>query len=160
MHCTVPLTCRTALHEDFEALVALRMRAMRESLERIGRFDPERARSRLRDSFEPAHMRVFLHEGAIIGCVTVRTESTWSAWVEHFYLEPSFQGQGIGAAILAVLHQRADQNGVTLRLSVLRESDANRFYRRHGYQQTHADAFDIYYERQPVRSPAGPIQTP
>jgi hypothetical protein len=32
---------------DFEALLALRMAAMRESLEKVGRFDPQRARERL-----------------------------------------------------------------------------------------------------------------
>jgi hypothetical protein len=38
---------RTARPEDFEALVALRIEAMRESLERVGRFDPVRARGGL-----------------------------------------------------------------------------------------------------------------
>ena len=37
-----------------EALVALRIEAMRESLERIGRFDPDRARQLFLDGFEPA----------------------------------------------------------------------------------------------------------
>ena len=32
---------------DFEDLLALRLRAMRESLERIGRYDEQRARERL-----------------------------------------------------------------------------------------------------------------
>jgi hypothetical protein len=40
------ITLTTAAAEDFEALVALRIDAMRESLERIGRFDPARARER------------------------------------------------------------------------------------------------------------------
>jgi hypothetical protein len=34
------------LAADFDSLVALRIAAMRESLERVGRFDPERARER------------------------------------------------------------------------------------------------------------------
>ena len=38
---------------DFESLAALRIEAMRESLEQLGRFDPERARERLRAGFEP-----------------------------------------------------------------------------------------------------------
>ncbi len=35
---------------NFDELVAIRITAMRDSLERVGRFDPERARERLRKS--------------------------------------------------------------------------------------------------------------
>jgi len=42
---------------DFEELAGLRIAAMRESLERMGRFDPERARERLRSSFVPERTR-------------------------------------------------------------------------------------------------------
>jgi len=37
-----------------EALVAIRIAAMRESLERIGRFDRQRARERFLAGFDPA----------------------------------------------------------------------------------------------------------
>ena len=40
---------------DFDELASLRIAAMRESLERVGRFDPERARERLRATFDPMH---------------------------------------------------------------------------------------------------------
>jgi len=43
--------------DDFEALVALRIEAMRESLERIGRFDRTRARERFLNGFSPTHTR-------------------------------------------------------------------------------------------------------
>src|SRR5437660_5430228 len=46
-----------ATADDFEALVALRIAAMRESLERIGRFDPARARERFAAGFDPARTR-------------------------------------------------------------------------------------------------------
>ena len=39
---------------DLDELVSLRIVAMRESLERVGRFDPARARQRLADSFYPS----------------------------------------------------------------------------------------------------------
>ena len=40
-----------ACDADLDELVALRVEAMRESLERVGRFDPVRAGERLRASF-------------------------------------------------------------------------------------------------------------
>ena len=51
---------------DFEDLLALRIAAMRESLERLGRFDPERARSRLR------HLPPGIHLGNRAGRKTRR----------------------------------------------------------------------------------------
>jgi hypothetical protein len=42
---------------DFDDMVALRIEALRESLERLGRFDPVRARERLAAGFAPEHMR-------------------------------------------------------------------------------------------------------
>lgn len=146
-----PLTCRMATQDDFEALVDLRTRAMRESLERIGRFDAQRVRARLRDSFAPSSMQLVLHDDAIVGCVTVRVVDGEDAWVEHFYLEPHLQGRGIGAAMIDSIHAWADAAGRTLRLAVLRESQANGFYLKHGYRETYREEFDIYYERPPRR---------
>jgi hypothetical protein len=42
-----------AAASDRESLVLIRIEAMRESLERIGRFDPARARERLESGFVP-----------------------------------------------------------------------------------------------------------
>jgi GNAT superfamily N-acetyltransferase len=148
----MPLTSRTATEEDFEALVDLRTRSMRKSLERIGRFDPHRVRARLRDTFAPSSMQLVLQDGSVVGCVTVRAVDARNAWVEHFYLEPSMQGRGIGTAMIKSIHAHADAEGCTLRLSVLRGSEANAFYLKHGYRETQMDDFDVYYGRTPARS--------
>src|SRR5262245_26909572 len=48
---------------DAEALVALRIAAMRESLERIGRFDPQRARDRFLSTFAPEQTQHLVLQG-------------------------------------------------------------------------------------------------
>ena len=50
------LSFRPVATADGEALAALRVEAMRLSLERVGRFDPDRARLRFLDAFE-AHLK-------------------------------------------------------------------------------------------------------
>ena len=52
---------------DFEALLALRLRAMRESLERLGRYDEQRARERLAAGFEPEHTHHIVVDGQRVG---------------------------------------------------------------------------------------------
>ena len=55
----------------------------------------------------------------------------------------------LGAAVLAVIFNEADALGLSLRVGALRDSDANRFYLRHGFTQVEETEWDIYYARQP-----------
>ena len=59
---------------DAEDLASLRVEAMRESLERIGRFDPVRARQRFLSSFLAEHTRAIVLEGQTVGFFVVRPE--------------------------------------------------------------------------------------
>lgn len=138
---------------DFERLLALRILVMREHLERLGRFEPARARARFRAGFAPAYLRLIHREGAFAGCVSLKPEGA-ALLLEHFYLLPGAQGQGLGAAVLALLLAEADAAGKAVRLSVLRGSPAARFYERHGFRCTHEEAWDRYYERPALASGA------
>ena len=138
-----------ASEQDFERLVALRIETMRPSLERIGRFDPERARQRFRDSFRPGHTRLILtDDGALAGCVALGPVDD-GLLLEHFYIAPAAQGAGLGSAVLLRLLEEAATAALPVRLSVLRESKAGRFYARHGFVIVGQDEWDIYYEWRP-----------
>jgi len=123
---------------------------MNPQLAHIGRLDPERSAARFAREFRPGETRLIHAEGAFAGCVTVYADG--AAWViEHFYLTPQHQGRGLGGEVLRRLLAEADAEGVAMRLSVLVESDANRFYARHGFVETHREAFDVHYRREAVR---------
>ena len=131
---------------DFDALVALRIAAMQESLERIGRFDPERARARLAASFEPARTRHIVVDGARVGFVVVKPQV--AEWLlDHLYLHPTAQGHGTGAAVMAQVMAEADAANMPLRVGALNGSDANRFYQRCGFVLVEATELDNYYVR-------------
>jgi GNAT superfamily N-acetyltransferase len=135
-----------AAEADFERLLALRIQVMREHLERIGRFDPERARQRFRAGFRPSSTRLIEAGGVFAGCVSLhRAEDHFE--LEHFYLEPGCQGRGVGAAVLARLLAEADAAGLPVRLGVLKQSAAARFYERHGFRVTGEDEWDVFYAR-------------
>ena len=125
---------------DFEAMLALRIEALRESLTRLGRFDPDVARARLRSQFRPEWMRHLVVGGERVGYFTVEPREG-ELRLHHLYLRPAAQGQGIGAWVLDQVKARA----WPITLAALRESRANGFYLRHGFRVVEEQAFDIEY---------------
>ncbi|HEY8610025.1 MAG TPA: GNAT family N-acetyltransferase [Roseomonas sp.] len=135
---------RPAAEGDFEALLDLSVRVMRAHLERVGRFDPERRRARMRAGFDPALFRLIESEGLIAGCVAIMDHPDHRE-IHSFYLEPWAQGRGLGRAVLdAILAERPDR---PVRIEVLKESPAARFYERAGFRLTGEAPFDLLYER-------------
>ena len=133
---------------DADAMVDIRIAAMRESLDRIGRFDPQRARERFLASFDPSLCRFIEVDGVRVGFILVRPQD--DHWLlDHFYILPEHQGKGIGTAALRHVFNDADARHKEIRLGALRGSDSNRFYQKHGFVQTAESEWDIYYVRQP-----------
>jgi RimJ/RimL family protein N-acetyltransferase len=143
---------------DFDALADIRIAAMRDSLVRVGRFDPERARQRLRASYSPQDTWAIVLDDVRVGFYALRREAD-ALKLDHLYILPGYQAMGLGAEVLRRILRRADRDGLPVRLGALRDSDANRFYQRHGFVRTGEDSWDIYYERSPLPYPASPPQT-
>ncbi|SEG98884.1 Acetyltransferase (GNAT) domain-containing protein [Nonomuraea solani] len=144
----VKWSLRAAEPADVEAIAELRAVVMRPDLERLGRFDEHRVRQRLRDSYAPQHARIIMVAGAFAGCVAVRPAED-ERWLEHFFLDPSLQGRGIGSAVLRAVLRETDADGVLVRLNVLRGSAAQRLYERHGFTVEAQDPVDVFMARQP-----------
>jgi len=125
---------------DFEAMLSLRIEALRESLERLGRFNPEVARARLKSQFRPEWMRHLVVDGERVGYFTVEPREG-ELRLHHLYLRPQAQGQGVGAWVL----DQIKSQGLPITLAALRESRANDFYRRHGFRVVEEQEFDTEY---------------
>jgi GNAT superfamily N-acetyltransferase len=134
---------------DGPALAELRVAAMRDSLLRVGRFDPQRARQRLLDGFVAAHTWHVGWAGERVGCVVLRREADHLR-LAHLYIHPQHQGRGVGAAVLAWVFAEAEAAGLPVRVGALRESDSNRFYARHGFVRVAQTEFDNEYLRAPA----------
>src|SRR3954467_12598729 len=126
---------------DFDRLADLRVAAMRESLERVGRFDPERARERLRSTFSPEYTRIILFDRVMVGFYAARP-SPEGLRLDHLYVHPDFQSHGIGGAVLKKILDTADRDGIPTLVGALKESASNRFYLRHGFKKTGESEWD------------------
>ncbi|MGW7511962.1 GNAT family N-acetyltransferase [Streptomyces massasporeus] len=139
---------RPARPADVEAIAELRAVVMRPDLERLGRYDEQRVRQRLRDGFSPRHTSIITSAGTFAGSVTLRPSES-GHWLEHFYLAPALQGRGLGSAVLRSLLTRTDTSGDLVRLNVLVGSPARRLYERHGFTVETQDAIDVFMLRRP-----------
>ena len=139
---------RDATEEDFEPLLAIRIDVMREHLERVFRYEPERARRFFRAAFDEPGMRLIRVGGERAGCVAFRPGDE-AIQLDSFYLARRFQNLGLGAVILDALLAEGDALGKPVRLGVLIGSKADRFYLRHGFVKVREDEIEGYYERPP-----------
>ncbi|MET7946484.1 GNAT family N-acetyltransferase [Micromonospora sp. NPDC005324] len=144
---------RPATAADVDAVAELRAVVLRTDLERLGRYDEQRVRQRLRDGFAPAYTWVVEVDGVFAGCVALRPDAD-AHWLEHFYLAPRLQGSGIGTAVLRELLDRCDSAGTLVRLNVLRGSPARRLYERHGFSLDTEDPVDVFMVRAPMTTSA------
>ncbi|NVZ70679.1 GNAT family N-acetyltransferase [Pseudomonas costantinii] len=135
-----------AAHNDLEALVAIRIEAMRESLERLGRFDPVRARERFLGGFDADSTRRIEVAGELVGFVVVKDLRS-ELLLDHLYVVPRAQSAGIGAKVLSQVFREADELGLPIKVGALKESASNRFYIRHGFVFVESGEFDNYYVR-------------
>jgi GNAT superfamily N-acetyltransferase len=140
---------RSASAADVEAVAELRAVVLRADLERLGRYDEQRVRQRLRDAFAPAHTWVIEVDGTVAGSVSLRPAEE-AHWLEHFYLAPHLQGGGVGASVLRGLLGQCDRDGVRVRLNVLQGSPARRLYERHGFTVEAEDRVDVFMVREPA----------
>ncbi|MFJ7066419.1 GNAT family N-acetyltransferase [Streptomyces sp. NPDC101115] len=148
--------------EDVELVAELRAEVMRPDLERLGRYDEQRVRRRVRDGFSTAYTRIIeTAGGAFAGCVTLRPHETAEGLcLEHFYLAPALQGRGLGGAVLRSLLERADAESAPVRLQVLQGSAARRLYERAGFTAESEDAVDVWMVREPAPRAVTPPDQP
>lgn len=140
---------QVAIQSDAEALADIRVVAMRESLERIGRFNPQRARDRFLSSFIPSFTRIIFISEEKVGFFVVKPDGP-SLLLDHLYIKPEHQNFGIGQIVLNEIFKEADKLSLSVRVGALKESDSNRFYKRNGFLLIEESEFDNYYIRHPT----------
>jgi len=138
----------TASANDFDVLAELRIEAMRESLEELGRFNRERSIERFRASFVPTETEIIRVNDNLIGFYSVAIKND-HLHLSHLYLSPKHQDLGIGSLVINKVIELSNQTTLPIRLGALNESRSNQFYQKHGFVVTAEDQWDTYYERTP-----------
>lgn len=133
-----------ALETDAQSLAELRVIAMRPSLEAVGRFDPDRARNRFLGAFVAADTKVIYRDNAPAGFFVVRDRDD-HLYLDHLYIDPKYQGTGMGRGIVDLIKADARTRQMPIRLMALNGSPANGFYQSCGFEMTDQDDLDTQY---------------
>jgi len=137
-----------AQYSDLETLVALRIKAMRPSLEEVGRFDLKRAKERLAESYDPFNTYKIVKNNSVLGFYVLLNKEDYF-WLDHFYIDNNYQGIGIGEAALNHIKELIAVHSKPLRLTALKQSRANDFYVKQGFVMLEELAWDNLYQYNP-----------
>jgi len=95
-------------------------------------------------AYSKAEEQIVMLGETAIGRMIVNRESGGAATLVDISLLPEHRGHGIGGALLRDLIAQCSQEGLALKLQVLRNNPAARLYERLGFRKTGAD--DMYQQ--------------
>nr|WP_255569398.1 GNAT family N-acetyltransferase [Neoroseomonas alba] len=104
----------------------------------------------MRAGFDPATLSVVEVDGRRVGCIAA-TPAADHVEIHSFYLEPSVQGRGLGAAVFAAVAGR--HAALTVRIEVLKGSAVLGFWQKQGFRVIAEQSFDWLCEREPGALP-------
>lgn len=104
-------------------------------------------------AYAQAEWRIILSEGKPVGR-TIVARNAGSAILVDISLLPDHRRQGMGTRLLQELLEQCRQEGLPLRLQVLRTNPAQRLYERLGFQKTGEDQIYLQMEWRPAETSA------
>ncbi len=143
----IDIELHEAKTEDLDQLVKIRIAAMRESLEKIGRFDATRARARLTQDFQTKYTTCLIYKTNIIGFIISKQENE-EIVINHLYVLPQFQNRGIGKFVLDKIIEQGKNERRNIKLMALKESRANNFYLNNGFKYLNSIEYDNVYVKE------------
>lgn len=93
---------------------------------------------------------IIRYDGVSIGTISVQ-DIDGSIEIGQFFILPKYQNKGVGSAVLHRVLQRADEEGLPVRLAYLNGSRVASLYSRNGFELVERTETLSRMERQPVR---------
>lgn len=95
-------------------------------------WNPDEQRRRFERQWRPEETSVLLFDGAPVGWLALREEGNEVKLLQLF-IDPAFQGRGLGTRLLRSLMAEAEARGLDVSLEVVEGNRARRLYERLGF---------------------------
>lgn len=141
------LTLRPAVPEDLESVFVITKAAMGPYVEATwGTWDDAVQRDRVADTFSACTHQLIYIGNELAGVLAVKRHPDHLQLLKVFLL-PAFQRQGLGTMLVKQVIERAESDGLPVRLRVLRVNPAKALYERLGFVVTHEEPERLFMER-------------
>ena len=143
---------RPATDKDYDFLYHLHRAAIRPTVEATWGWDEAFQADYFRSRWDLSRRQIIVVDGSDIGVVTLE-ERPGSVFLALIEIQPAYQGQGIGTAVIREVMANAHRRGLPVELHILKaNARARRLYERLGFRLTEARA-ERYVMRAPVPGP-------
>ncbi|WP_090334221.1 N-acetyltransferase [Nitrosomonas sp. Nm51] len=121
---------------DYDWLLDLHHTVYRELIiSEFGYWDDDEELGLFLDSWETKKIDIILKQNKPVGMFIIEQQGDY-LWLDELQIEPQYQNQGIGTAVILQLICRARKLGLPLRLRVLHANlGAFRLYQKLGFQK-------------------------
>ena len=143
----MPISFRRAEFTDYDFCAQIYFVEMERTIRELNLNVADHS-AKFRGLWVAEEVRIITLDGADVGWVQTRTEPD-ALFLAQIFLEPSFQGRGIGTEVLRRILGEAGNAGRAVKLGVVKSNRAQRLYRRLGFQVTHEDERKFYMRREP-----------
>ena len=112
----------------------------------FGSWDDDLQREFFEKKWHPSRYQKIICDSQFAGIVAVATHHD-HIFLSEIQVDPDFQGQGLGTAVVTDLIKEAMQKGIPIRLQVLLKNRAKSMYDRLGFNVTGETATHYLMER-------------
>ncbi|USH05211.1 GNAT family N-acetyltransferase [Grimontia kaedaensis] len=140
------ITHRLATIEDYEFLLEVKKQAEGKVVEAVFGWDDDVQRRIHQEEWEDAIPQVIELDGKRIGSFLLQKYDD-HYYFRRFFVWPECQGKGIGSSILHACLDKADSEGLPVKLSYLQGNRVSLLYQRFGFKYVNEDEHFVYMER-------------
>ncbi|MGZ8982112.1 MAG: GNAT family N-acetyltransferase [Burkholderiaceae bacterium] len=141
------LTLRPAVSDDLESVFVVTKAAMGPYVEATwGTWDDSVQRDRVAETFSACTHQLIYLGTELAGVLAVKVHPDHLQLLKVFLL-PAFQRRGFGTMLVKQVIERAETDGLPVRLRVLRVNPAKALYERLGFVVTHEEPERFFMER-------------
>ena len=134
---------RQALHADYRWLYELKSASMRTYIDAVYGWDEAVQEKYFKRTFHPEQITIVTVNGADAGMFVLDRDET-GYFLKRIEVHPSFQGRGVGTAVIQEIIDKASFERENVRLMVFKINPAQGLYKRLGFKIV--DETETHYE--------------